>query len=288
MGLRSGKLLVDLRPYILAAYRPFRQHEDPAAVALALPQLADGAFLRGVGALRNVGALVFDHHQAVVVHSGDEVGVELAAGCGQPKGLRVPCDVPDPESNFGQGVDHLSALGFLAVLGAVESGDEVGAEEMLDRPPMAAMAGCVAEHPVLELEGVVERNFDTCGRLEQEPSIDGLAFRLPDGGDPVLHFAREDELAAHQRADRDPPRDAQVMDEFAQPSQQIALAYVRLTHLPVKPDHQRFRGPAFHVHVERQLVILGREAVGDASPVEVDLEVVCRFAHCKFGLVQIG
>ena len=79
-------------------------------------------------------------------------------------------------------------------------------------------------------------------------------------------------LAARQGGDVQAAHLDQVAGEVPEPSDQLALANVRLAHLPVEPEHERFRGPAIHVHVQGELLRLAREQVGDAVAVEVDLE----------------
>src|SRR3546814_9100951 len=84
---------------------------------------------------------------------------------------------------------------------AVKGGHVVGAEEVPARPPRAAIAPLAGVHSALELEGVVEGNFDLCLWREEGALVHALTLLLADRLQLLTQLASEDELAAHQRGD---------------------------------------------------------------------------------------
>lgn len=69
-----------------------------------------------------------------------------------------------------------------------------------------------------------------------------------------------------------------MVHNAAQPPNRVALSDVWLADLPVEPQHQRFRCPAFDIHVERRLFVLRCEPVSDAIAIKIDLEAARRFS----------
>src|SRR3546814_7382191 len=81
---------------------------------------------------------------------------------------------------------------------AVKGGHVVGAEEVPARPPRAAIAPLAGVHSALELEGVVEGNFDLCLWREEGALVHALTLLLADRLQLLTQLASEDELAAHR------------------------------------------------------------------------------------------
>ena len=78
-----------------------------------------------------------------------------------------------------------------------------------------------------------------------------------------------------------------MANEVPKPSNQLDLTNVRLAHLPVEPQHQRFRGPAFNVHVQSELLLLAYQLICNPVLVAVvDYEPTRRFPDRELAFLQ--
>ena len=161
----------------------------------------------------------------------------------------MACDVADPVLHVRQAVNDLRTLGFFTVNCTVEGGHVIGAKKMLVRFPPSTISLFILVHAVFEGKGRVEGNLDFCRRFKEATLVNLLPFLPANAVEFVFDFLSQQELAPHERGDVYRAHANQVPDEVAQPFQKFVLAEVRPTHLPVQPEGQGFRRPAFHRYV---------------------------------------
>ena len=93
--------------------------------------------------------------------------------------------------------------------------------------------------------------------FKEIPLIDAFLLLLLYRLDLVLDSGGKKELASHQHGNVSYHACIdQVIDHFAQPSEQLGLVDVRLSYPPVEPGDQRLRRPAFDRDIQGNLLLL--------------------------------